>query len=183
MILGGTAFVLLVVIYAAQRSGQQAPAGMGAAAPMATGGAAAVDLNSMSPRERASRLFDRIMRQQSEGKVDSARFFASMALGVYESMGPLDADLRYDYGRIAEVTGDLAVMQAQADSILLQSPTHLLGIMLATSVATARGETARIAALDKRLLAAESAELAKPLEEYVLHRADIDAALAAARAR
>jgi len=172
----------MVVIYAAQRSGQQAPVAMGGAAPVAAG-PGAIDLSSMSPRERAGRLFDRIMRQQEEGKTDSARFFASMALGVYESLGPLDADLRYDYGRIAEVSGDLAIARAQSDSILLQSPTHLLGLILATSVATARGENDRVAALDKRLLAAESAELAKPLEEYVLHRADIDAAIAAARAR
>jgi hypothetical protein len=181
LILAGTAFVVVVIIIAAQRAGQEGPAATSGAAPM--GGASAVDLSSMTPRERASRLFNRIMLLQSQGKADSARFFASMAVGVYESLGPLDADLRYDYGRVAEVAGNLDLARSQADSILQQAPDHLLGIILATSVAAARGETDRVAALDRQLLAAEAAELARGLQEYALHRADIDAALAAARSR
>lgn len=137
----------------------------------------------MTPRERASRLFDRIMQQVTEGKADSARFFASMAMGVYETMGTLDNDLRYDYGRIAEISGEPGIAQSQADSILAQSPNHLLGIILARSLAIARGDSARASELDRRLLAAGSTELARDLSEYKLHRTDIDAALAAARSR
>jgi hypothetical protein len=154
---------------------------MGAGAPAT--GASAIDISSMSPRERASRLFDRIMRLHSQGKTDSVQFFSSMALGVYETLGPLDADLRYDFGRIAEVSGNLTIAGAQADTILQQSPTHLLGLILGAAVAAATGDTPRSNELERRLLAAESAELAKNLEEYVLHRADIDAAVAAARTR
>lgn len=181
LILGGIAFIVLVVIFAAQRAGEEpVPPMAGAAPPM---GAAAVDISSMTPRERASRLFDRIMRLHSQGKSDSVQFFSTMALGVYESLGDLDADLRYDFGRIAEVSGSLDIAAAQADTLLQQSPTHLLGLTLSIAVASARGDNARQQDLERRLLAAESAELARNLEEYVLHRADIDAAVAAARAR
>ena len=181
-ILGGLAFVTLVVIFAAQRAGQTpvaAPAMTGAAPT----GAAAVDISSMTPQERASRLFDRIMRLSEEGKRDSVELFASMAIPVYESLGPLDLDARYDLGRIAQVSGQLEIAKAQSDSILQQSADHLLGLVLAIAVAEARGNQAERATFERRLLAAEAAQLASGRQEYVGHRLDIDAAIAAARRR
>jgi hypothetical protein len=184
LILGGLAFITLAVIFAAQRAGQasspSAAPSMPAAAP---GGAAGVDISSMTPQERASRLFDRIMRLSEEGKRDSVELFSSMAITVYESLGPLDLDQRYDMGRIAQLSGQLEIAQAQADSILRQAPNHLLGLILAAAVAEARGNQADRATYERKLLAAESAQLAQGLEEYTRHRADIDAALAAARRR
>lgn len=179
-ILAGVAFVTLVVIYAAQRAGQTPPESMPSAA---SGGAAAVDISSMTPQERAARLFDRIMRLSEEGKRDSVALFSSMAIPVYESLGPLDLDARYDLGRIAQVSGQLDIAEAQADTILRQSPDHLLGLVLAVAVAESRGNQAERAAFQRRLLAAESAQLAQPLDEYTRHRLDIDAAIAAARRR
>jgi hypothetical protein len=178
-IFGGLAFVTLMVIFAAQRAGNAPPPSPA----MAPTGAAAVDISSMTPQERASRLFDRIMRLSEEGKRDSVELFASMAIPVYESLGPLDLDARYDLGRIAHVSGQLDLAQAQADSILLLAPDHLLGLILATAVADARGNQSQRAALERRLLAAESGQLAKDLPEYTRHRSDIDAALATARRR
>lgn len=154
------------------------------AAPMAgAGGAAAVDISSMTPQERASRLFDRIMRLSEEGKRDSVELFASMAIPVYESLGPLDLDGRYDLGRIAQVSGNLDLAQAQADTILQQSPDHLLGLILAAAVAEARGDSAVRVAMQRRLLNAEANQRARGLEEYERHKADIDAAVAVARSR
>lgn len=178
-ILAGVAFVTLVVIFAAQRAGQTPAAPMAGAAPAA--GPGAIDISSMSPQERASRLFDRIMRLSEEGKQDSVALFSSMAITVYESLGPLDLDSRYDLGRIAQVSGRLDLAQAQADTILRQSPDHLLGLILALAVADARGNAAERSALQRRLLAAETSQLARGLDEYVRHGADINAALAAAR--
>jgi hypothetical protein len=178
-IVGALGFITLIVIFAAQRAGQ---APVTAAAPP-TGGAGAVDIASMTPQERASRLFDRIMRLSEEGKRDSVALFASMAIPVYESLGPLDADGRYDLGRIALVSGSLDLARAQADSIIQQSATHLLGLILAAAVADALGDNAERARYERRLLAAEGAELARGLEEYSRHKPDIDAALAAARNR
>ena len=89
-------------------------------APFANGGGgAAPDISNMSPRERASRLYDRIMRYVEEGKKDSAQFFAPMALTSFEQLGAeLDTDARYDYGRVASETGNLQIAAAQADTIL-----------------------------------------------------------------
>lgn len=179
-IVGGLAFVTLVVVYAAQRAGQAAPVSMPATPPS---GAASVDISSMTPQERASRLFDRIMRLSEEGKRDSVELFASMAIPVYESLGPLDLDGRYDLGRIAQVSGQLDIAQAQADSILRQAPDHLLGLILAAAVAEARGNQSARTAFERRLLAAEPSQLASGLEEYTRHREDINAALTAARRR
>lgn len=184
----GLAVVALLVILIAQRSATTgAPTDSGVApgqAPFAGGGvAAATDISSMSPRERASRLFNRIMRAAAEGKQDTVAFFAPMALSAYESLGPMDADLHYDYGRVAEVSGNLDLAGAQADSILKQSPTHLLGLILAAKVAEKRGDVKRRDALEKRLLSAQATELGKPLDEYTAHRPEIDAAITAANNR
>jgi len=179
-IVGGVAFITFAVIFAAQRAGQVSAPNE---APIATIGAQAVDIASMTPQERASRLFDRIMRLSEEGKRDSVELFSSMAIPVYESLGPLDLDGRYDFGRIAQVSGNLDIAQAQADTILQQSPDHLLGLILAAAVAEARGNNAAKVALQRRLVAAESTQLARGLAEYERHRVDIDAALATARGR
>jgi hypothetical protein len=178
---------VLVVVLAAQRASPDAPAtSMAGGAPFAGGGGAgapAPDISSMSPRERASRLFDRIMRLATEGKQDSVALFASMAIPAFEAIGPLDTDARYDLGRIAEVSGNLDLAAAQADTILRGTQDHLLGIILSARVAEARGNTTRRNELERRLLSVQAAELAKNLNEYVMHKGDIDAALEAARAR
>lgn len=149
----------------------------GPAAPLAGSGARAPDISTMTPRERADRLYDRVMRLVEEGKADSAMFFSTMAVGAYESLGPLDNDLRYDYGKMAEVAGELDLAKAQADSILMDSPDHLLGLVLAARVAERRGEGPEQRRLLERLAAVRTAQLARGLDEYTRHRADIDAAL------
>ena len=106
-----------------------------------------------------------------------------MAIPVYESLGPLDSDGRYDLGRIALVSGNLEIAQAQADSILQLAPSHLLGLILGVAVAEARGNATQRTALQRRLLNAEKTQLASGLPEYERQRADIDGALAAARSR
>jgi hypothetical protein len=137
----------------------------------------------MSPAERADRLFNRVMRLSSEGKADSAAFFAPMALGALEALAPLDAHRRYDVGLVSLVSGDVASAKAQSDTILAQRPTHLLGLALAARAADARGDAAASRSFRRRLLAAESAEKARNLPEYTDHAAEISAALELARKR
>ena len=137
----------------------------------------------MSPEERADRLFNRVMRLASEGKADSAAFFGPMALGALEALRPLNAHRRYDVGVVSLVTGDVASAKAQADTILAQRATHLLGLALAARAADARGDVAASKNFRRRLLAAESAERASALPEYTDHNADIRAAVDLARKR
>jgi hypothetical protein len=96
-------------------------------------------------------------------------------------LGTLNLDQRYDLGRIGEVSGAPQLAKAQADTILRESPTHLLGLTLAASVARTEGDDQARRAYEQRLLAAERSELAKASPEYQAHRVDIDSALARAR--
>ena len=182
----------LVALVAGQRfAGTRAPSPAPPAssdAPFASAGTPpegvrAPDISNLSPRERADRLYDRVMRLSSEGKTDSVQFFAPMALSVYQSLGPLDADLRYDFGRVAEVSGAAGIARAQADSILAADSTHLLGLVLGVRAAQLRGDSTAARAFSRRLLAAEPSESAKKLPEYQRHQGDILEALAEARRR
>ena len=165
------------------------PGSPGAAAP-ATGGtplagpmAGAPDISSMSPTERADRLFNRVMQYWSEGKTDSATFFAPMALAAFEGISPLTAHVRYDLGLVALVAGDVGKAAAQSDTILAERRNHLLGLALAARVADARGDAAAGRAVRQRLVAADSSERATGLPEYTDHDADLRSAVETARKR
>ena len=67
-------------------------------------------------------------------------------------------------------------------TVLTQRPTHLLGLALAIRAADARRDAAARAAFQRRLIAAEQAEMATGLPEYGDHNADIIEAVRAARA-
>jgi hypothetical protein len=182
-IIGGTATAALLVLIIVQQLNTNASTVTSGSQPSEAppAGMRAPDISQMTPRERASRLFDRIMRLNEEGKRDSVALFATMAVPAFQSLEPLDAHLRYDLGRIAAVAGMLDLADAEADTILTAQPEHLLGLILAGQVEQLRGNTAEARRLANRLLAAEANERAKGLEEYTLHDADIRAAVTAAR--
>jgi hypothetical protein len=154
-----------------------------ASAPAGPMGARGVDLASMSPREQANRLFERVSRLAAQGKVDSVAFFAPMALGVYGSLDAITMDERYHMGRIAEMAGAREVARAQADTILQQQPTHLLGLILGAKAAAMAADENAFRGFERRLLAAESAERATALPEYRDHQQEIDMAVTDARTR
>ena len=142
----------------------------------------APDISQMTPDQQAERLYDRIMREAEAGQIGNVRTFMPMAIAAYERLAPLNDDQRYDLGRIGEVGGDVALARAQADTILRGKPAHLLGLILSAKAARMAKDEARARQADARLLAAEPRERAAGLKEYLLHKNDIDAALAAARA-
>ncbi|HEY2374853.1 MAG TPA: zinc ribbon domain-containing protein [Gemmatimonadaceae bacterium] len=180
------ALVALIALVAGQRfsrapaSVAEAPTDLPAAAQSA---GAPPDISQMSPEERAERLYDRVMSLNERGRTDSVRFFAPMAMQAYIMLGQLNADQRYDLGRIAAVSGDQETARAQADSILTTQPKHLLGLLLAADAAGLRGDKAAQDAYLRRFVAAEPAERPKQLPEYQQHVAEIDARLAKIRAR
>ncbi len=190
----GLALVCLIALVVGQRFGSRnaqtvdagADASASAAAPFAGGAAAggmprAPDISQMSPTERADRLFNRIMKENEAGNVESVKAFLPMAVASYEALAPLTLDQRYDLGRIGEVAGDTALARAQSDTILRARPTHLLGLILAARVARLEKQDAKAQQFGARLAAAASQEGAAALPEYLLHKNDIDAALSAAR--
>jgi hypothetical protein len=180
------ALVALIALVAAQRFGRSgaATAIASADAPAAAqAGPAPVDISQMSPEERAERLYDRVMSLNERGRTDSVQFFAPMAMQAYVMLGSLNADQRYDLGRIAAVSGATEIAKAQADTILATQPQHLLGLMLAADVAAQSGDRAAETAYIRRFAAAAPRERAKQLREYQQHVAEIDARLARASSR
>jgi hypothetical protein len=173
------ALVALLALVASQFFGNRSTATSAVAAP----GSAAVDIASLSPEEQANRLFNRVMQYSSDGKSDSAKFFAPMAITAIEALVPLTTHWRYDLGLVSLAAGDAERAAAEADTILRAQPTHLLGLILGSRAADARGEATARAAFDKRLLAAEVAERARGLPEYQDHDPDIRVAIQAARGR
>jgi hypothetical protein len=175
-----TALLMLVAYVAGKSLGRRDDAGdpnvqqASAAAPGAT---RAPDISNMSPEERATRLFDRLMAYSEQGKIDSARFFAPMAIQAYQMIGPLDAHARYDIGTISAAVGETALARQEADSILASQPNNLLGLTLAIRASGMAGDAASESKFRQRLLAAAPAERAKNLKEYVEHSRDIDRAL------
>ena len=145
------------------------------------GAVRAPDISQLSPQERADRLFNRVMLLASQGKADSVLFFAPMAISAYQMLSPLNSDQRYDLGRIAEAAGALPLARAQADTILIENPKHLLGLILASRIASLENRAADRKSLDARLISGYQTESARKLPEYVRHGDDIENALAEAR--
>src|SRR5207245_4056730 len=104
----------------------------------ATGGTAprplppvnAPDISQMSPEERATRLYNRVMMLHTQGKPDSAEFFLPMALQAYAMLPALDVDARYHIGVLDLTGGNPAAALAQADTIRRTVATHLFAFML-----------------------------------------------------
>lgn len=171
--------ILLIAFVAGQRlASAPGEPETGTAAEGAPAGApiGATDIANMSPEEAASRLFDRVMRYSSAGKLDSAAIFAPMAIQSYERLGPPDAHARYDIGTIAVVVGNAATARAQADTILKAQPNHLLALILAARAADLRKDATAAAKFRARFAAALPAERAKGLTEYSEHQNEIQTA-------
>lgn len=153
----------------------------GAASGGPSGAGPAPNIANLSPSERASKLYIRIMEYAENGKVDSVAFFAPMALASHEMLTQPSVDERYHYGRIAEVTNNASIVKAQADTILQERPTSLLGLILSATAARMAGDAATAKGYDTRLLKVLESELATKQQDYELHRAEIDRAVADAR--
>ena len=136
------------------------------------------DLASMTRRERAERLYDRAMLAKESGKLDSANFFATMAIQAYGALDDRTLDDRYDLGRLALVAGKVPMARAQADTILAARPTHLLGLLLATDAARAAGDEASALASQRKMVEAAGSERQAGLPEYESHGTELNAALA-----
>lgn len=179
------AILSLIALAAGQRfaGARRPPTAAGAVATNSAAPSRAPDISSLSPLERAERLYERIMGAAQRGRTDTVRFFMPMAVQAYEALAPMTVDQRYDLGRLGEVAGDAELASAQADSILRQQPQHLLGLVLAYRAARLRGDQAAANRALGRLAQVADQERRKGLPEYLLRESDIDSALVAARRR
>ena len=185
VIAGGTVMALAAVLLArstSPRSGASTPGallgadgGGGAVAPATT------DISNMTPRERADRLFNRVMAAGERGDTAQIRFFAPMAVQAYGLLDGLDADARYHVGMIQLIQGNLAEARAQADTILLAAPNHLLALLIRAEVGRAINDRAARERAWRDLLRHFDREMASGRSEYADHRTALEAARDEAR--
>src|SRR6266516_492545 len=132
-------------------------------------------ISQMSPEERATRLYNRVMMLHTQGKADSAEFFLPMALQAYAMLPALDVDARYHIGVLDLTSGDAAGALAQADTIRRVAPTHLFGFMLRARALELTHDTAGALRAYRACLQNEAAERARQRPEYGEHAQNLDA--------
>jgi hypothetical protein len=135
----------------------------------------APDISQLSPEERATRLYNRVMTLHTQGKADSAEFFLPMALQAYAMLPAVDVDGRYHIGVLDLTGGDAAAALAQADSIRRDVPTHLFGFMLRARALDLRRDAAGARRAYSDFLKNEAAERARQRPEYGEHTQNLDA--------
>jgi hypothetical protein len=148
---------------------EMANPGAGGAASAEAPTGPAPDISQMSPRERFDRLFNRIMEAAQRGDSAQVRRFTPMALGAYGQLDTVDADARYHAAVLRLQTGDLAGARALADSILRESPGHLLGYIVLGSAAELAGDSAAAARARRDFAQHYAAESAAGRPEYRDH--------------
>ncbi len=160
----GLVLVIGYPIYGPGRSAAPAPVGVGPAT-----GAAAVDLSSMTPREAADRLFNRVMTAVSANDSPEVVSFLPMAIRAFELAEPLDADGKFHLV-LLRLTGQFNAEALEgAEEILSEQPSHLFGLGAAGDASLALGDSASAREYYRRWSEAYETEMAKDLAEYREH--------------
>jgi hypothetical protein len=173
-VLGGIVFLAVPYVYTGWTEGgggERVP--MGAQAPQgalpAPGAAPNVDLSSMTPREAADRLYNRVMTalgEEDQGEIDA---FLPMAIDAYRLVPDLDADGHFHLSLLLQAQGDYRAALITAEEVLATEPDHLLNLYAAGEAARELGESERAAEHFRHLLDVFDAESARDLPEYREH--------------
>lgn len=164
--LAGAALVALIITIAVTLSRSNPGPPVTATQPAAAG---PTDLSQLTPRERADRLFNRVMTAAEQGDTSDASFFAPMTVQAYEMLGTLDNDALYHVGLVKSVTGDLEGVLEYADSLESNVPNHLFAAALRIRAAQLSGDSATAMAQYRTFLENYDAELAAGRREYGEH--------------
>ena len=160
----GLIMVIAYPVYGPGRATAPRPAPVGPA-----GGAAGVDLSSMTPREAADRLFNRVMTAVSTNDNAEVVNFLPMAIRALELAEPLDTDGKFHLV-LLRLTGQFNAEALEgAEEILAEQPNHLLGLAMAGDASLALGDSASARAYYGRWLEAYETETTKDLLEYRDH--------------
>lgn len=135
----------------------------------ALGPAPNVDLSSMTPREAADRLWNRVMRGAEMQDSTEILNFVPMAVSAYELARPLDADGLFHLSVLLRLGQDMDGALAAAEEVLVNEPTHLLSLGAAAEAAEEAGLREEADGFWRRFLAAYDSELATGREEYEVH--------------
>ena len=151
------------------------PAAEGAAPGPVVGGGAPPDLSSMTPREAADRLYDRVMNAVSMSDEATVQGFLPMALAAYDLAQPLDADGLYHLSVLQRAGADFTASLATAEEGLESNRDHLL--LLAASGEAAEGLAEEATARERwqRFLDVYDKQRSMGLEEYTAHEGILEA--------
>lgn len=175
-LLAGGAVVLLVAVLAFQALRREAAPRP--AAPFAQGAAPAgspPDLSTMSPRQAADRLFERVMTADEAGDIATVAQFTPMARQAYGMIGPLDVDARLHVALLELTAGDAQAALAQADSLAAAAPGHLFAAIIRARAFEDLGRPDDRLAAYRAFLEAEERERATQRAEYQDHVGLLDA--------
>ncbi len=141
-------------------------AGTGSPSP---GPAPNVDLSTMTPREAADRLFNRVMTALGEGDRSEVEMFLPMAVGAYQLVPDLDADGHFHLSLLQQAGGNHREALQTAERVLSTHPDHLLALYAAGEAARELGEMDRAGDHYRRVLEVFETESARDLPEYEEH--------------
>ena len=163
--------ILVLGVNMVKPAGPAAPTG---GMPPAAGGNPAagqstLDLSTMSPREAADRLFDRVMRTVSAGDTAGALAFQPMAVQAYQGAEPLDLDGLF-HQALLEGLADPAAALATTQRMLALEPDHLLALGEAAQASLDLGDTAQAEEYFRHLVRVYDTQFARSLVEYDGHR-------------
>ena len=167
--------LLLIVAYPVLRrdDGPTAPAGVTPSSSMPGTGASSVDLSSMTPREAADRLFDRVMRADAAGDTAQVSSFLPMAIAAYDRAQPLDPDGSYHLAILKQTAADFEGALSAAQAGLEENPDHLLNLVAAARAQHALGDLEGARQRYSRLLEVWDEQEASGLEEYAAHASQL----------
>lgn len=136
--------------------------------------ASTVDLSTMTPRQAADRLFNRVMSASERGDSEEVARFAPMAVAAYARVSNLDLDARYHLGLLYLQLDDLDQVREQIAIMKQSAPRHLLALVLEHDVASRAGDDAAAIRAASTFEAAFENEMAAARPEYEAHRSAID---------
>jgi len=144
-----------------------APAVPGAA-PVAPGGTPP-DLSTMSPRQAADRLFNRVMSAAAQEDNTEANSFLPMAMDAYELARPLDDDGLFHLSLLQRSANEYEYALATAVEGLEGNPDHLLNLSSAAEASLQLGQVVEGRAHYEHLLEIWDEEIAAGRQEYEEH--------------
>ncbi|MEX2531102.1 MAG: hypothetical protein WD960_10050 [Gemmatimonadota bacterium] len=147
---------------------ERVPMGAQGTAP-GLGPAPNVDLSSMTPREAADRLFNRVMGALGDGDEAEVASFLPMAIDAYQLVPNLEADGQFHLSLLQHASGDYAGALETSEAALETQPNHLLNRYAAGEAARELGNDELAAEHFEHLLEIFDEESAQVLPEYREH--------------
>lgn len=132
------------------------------------------DLSTMTPREAADRLFNRVMMADEQGDVGEVTQFAPMAVAAYDQLEELDLDAIYHVGLIEAAAGNIEQAWEAVERLRAVVPGHLLASTLEYRLALAENDQEKAARAVERFKADYDEEIKVDRLEYRDHRPSID---------